>query len=188
MNKEELKNKKIPKPKFSMLYVYIIVTIAMFVFAILIVTQSFFNPLNFQSDEICYLERTDYNNPMICSFSIGDNRDNTYLFSDKVTLYAMFVYLQAGELSEISDVFTEDLDSLLSSKSTSVYEIFSQSPENKHVLLVYDLGVEYDYLIVECMPDYPSGDIRLMAMQKTNDIKKAMTSLKSTGLNGLGLE
>ena len=55
-------------------------------------------------------------------------------------------------------------------------------------VLVYDLGVEYDYLIVECMPDYPSGDIRLMAMQKTNDIKKAMTSLKSTGLKGLGLE
>ena len=188
MKLDELKDKKLPKPKLSVLYVYIIVTIAMVVFAILIVGQSFFNPLNFQQDEICYLERSNYNNPMLCSFSIGNDRDNTYVFQDKVSLYAMFVYMQASEIKEISEVFTVDVDTLLKSDKTTVYEIFSQTTENDHVFLVYDPGIEYGYLIVECMPDYPNGGLKLMAIERTNDITKAMSSLKTTGLKGLELE
>ena len=186
MNREELKNKKIPKPKLSMLYVYIIVTIAMFVFAILIVSQSFFNPLNFQSDEICYLERSDYNNPMLCSFSYGDNMDNTYIFQDKVSLYAMFVYMQEGQVVSLDQAFGDaDIDSILASRDTTVYEIFSQSIDTKHVFLVYDPGLEYNYLIVECMPDYPTGELKLMAIERSANIAKAMSSLKSTGVKGL---
>lgn len=187
MKKPTTKAQKAKRTKVNVIYIYVIVTIALVFFALLVSSQSFFNPLNFQSDSICYLERVEYNNPMLISYYSGDQPESTYVFQDKQNLYAMFIYMQQAELVPLADAMGADcdIDAMIKANTTSVFEIFSQSVEKDHVFLFYDLGDECNYLIVECMPDYPEGELKLMAIEKTENLTFVVDSLKSTANKGM---
>lgn len=175
------------RQKINVIYVYVIITIAVVFFALLISTQSFFNPLNFTSDEICYLERSEYLNPMLISGCKGNNLDKSYVFQDKQNLYAMFVYMQQAELVETEDVYDSqvDLDSALTADTTTVFTIYSKTVDTEPVFLCYYLGNGSEYVIVRAMPEYPSGELRLMALPLSEKLAEVMSVLDNECRYGL---
>ncbi len=175
------------RQKINVIYVYVIITIAVVFFALLISTQSFFNPLNFTSDEICYLERSEYLNPMLISGSKGNNLDKVYVFQDKPNLYAMFVYMQQAELVETEDVFDsqEAFEKALTAETTTVLTVYSKTVDTEPVFICYYLGEGSEYVIVRAMPEYPSGELRLMALPLSEKLSEVMSILNNECRYGL---
>ncbi len=190
MKKTTSEAQRAKRHKINVIYVYVIVTIAVVFFALLVSTQNFFNPLNFTSDEICYLDRSEYLNPMLISGSKGNNPDKTYVFQNKPNLYAMFVYMQQAELVETEKVFDsqEDLESALKAETTTVFTIYSKSVETEPVFICYYLGEGSEHVIVRAMPEYPSGELRLMAIPLSEKLTEVMGILDRDFRNGLEAE